>query len=67
MVKLGENTGSITELGCGNLDLDACYKACIDAGVSYIVYEQDNNCAVDPLASAAVSFNNLKAIHERNK
>ncbi len=67
MIKLGENTGSITELGCGNLDLDACYKACIDADVSYIVYEQDNNFAVDPLASAVVSYNNLKAIHERSK
>jgi hypothetical protein len=31
------------------------------------MYEQDNNFAVDPLTSAAVSFNNLKAIHERNK
>ena len=66
-VVLGENIGSITELGCGNLDFDACYKACIDAGVSYIVYEQDNNFAVDPLKSTAVSYNNLKTIHERNK
>ncbi len=67
MVKLGENVGSITELGCGNLDLDACYNACREIGVSYIVYEQDINFAVDPLTSTAVSFANLKAIHERNK
>ena len=67
MVKLGENVGSITELGCGNLDLDACYNACREIGVSYIVYEQDINFAVDPLTSTALSFANLKAIHERNK
>lgn len=67
MVKLGENVGSITELGCGNLDLDACYNACREIGVSYIVYEQDINFAVDTLTSTAVSFANLKAIHERNK
>ena len=23
-----DNSGSITELGCGNLDLDACYRTC---------------------------------------
>lgn len=66
-VNLGENVGSITELGCGNLDLDACYKACQDIGASYIVYEQDNNCAVDALDSTAISYKNLQAIHERNK
>ena len=41
--------------------------ACVDADVSYIVYEQDNNFAVDPLTSVTISYNNLKTIHERNK
>lgn len=67
MIKLGENVGSITELGCGNLNLDACYRVCKEIGVSYIVYEQDNNFAVDPLTSAAVSYKNLADIHNRNK
>ena len=66
-VKLGENVGSITELGCGTLDFDACYEVCKEIGASYIVYEQDNNFEVDPLASTAVSYSNLKVIHERNK
>ena len=66
-VKLGENVGSITELGCGSLDFDACYAVCKEIGASYIVYEQDNNFETDPLKSTAVSYANLKAIHERNK
>ena len=66
-VKLGENVGSITELGCGMLDFDACYKACEEIGVSYIVYEQDTNFESSPLESTAVSYKNLVAIQERNK
>lgn len=66
-VKLGENVGSITELGCGMLDFDACYKACEEIGASYIVYEQDINFRECPYESTAVSYKNLVAIQERNK
>ena len=67
MVKLGENVGSITELGCGNLDLDACYRVCQEIGIPYIVYEQDINFKENPLASTAISYANLVAIKERNR
>lgn len=66
-VKLGENVGSITELGCGMLDFDACYKACEEIGASYIVYEQDINFRECPYESTAVSYKNLVSIHKRNK
>jgi len=67
MVKTGDNAGSITELGCGNIDLDACYRTCKEIGIPYIVYEQDINFRVCPYESTAVSYKNLVAIHERNK
>lgn len=67
MVKTGDNAGSITELGCGNIDLDACYRSCKEIGIPYIVYEQDINFRECPYESTAVSYKNLVAIHERNK
>lgn len=50
-----------TEVGNGNLDLVACYRACKAANVKDIVIEQDV-CPGDPFESLAVSFANLKKI-----
>lgn len=67
-VKRGENVGSITELGCGNINLDACYQACKEAEIPYIVYEQDDNFINgNALEACAISYKNLVTIHERNK
>lgn len=53
------------EIGTGNLDFDACYNACIESGVEYIIIEQDS-CDIDLFESAKISFNNLKEIAQRN-
>jgi len=54
-----------TEVGTGNLNLDACYCACRDTGVEAIVIEQDK-CDIDPKESMAISYKNLLAIAARN-
>ena len=53
------------EIGTGNLNLDACYRACRDTGVGYIVIEQDL-CEMDQKESMALSFKNLCEIAARN-
>ena len=60
------NTPTFAEVGCGNLNLDACYNACRKAGVGYIVIEQDI-CERDPRESMAISYKNLCQIAERNE
>ncbi len=60
------NEPRFTEIGCGNLDLDACYNTCREIGVSHIVYEQDANCKVNPLESTAISWENMNKIAARN-
>ncbi|MBQ6266723.1 MAG: sugar phosphate isomerase/epimerase [Clostridia bacterium] len=57
---------TFAEIGTGNLDLDACYLACRDAGVKDIVIEQDT-CEIDPRESMAISYRNLIKIAERNQ
>lgn len=65
--KMGDNnTPTFAEVGCGNLNLDACYNACRKAGVGYIVIEQDI-CERDPRESMAISYKNLCQIAERNE
>ena len=49
------------EIGTGNLDLDECYRACVESGVEYIIIEQDS-CDIDLFESAKISFENLKKI-----
>ena len=54
-------TPRFAEVGEGNLDLGACYRACKEAGVKDIVIEQDV-CPGDPFDSLAISFKNLKQL-----
>lgn len=56
----------ITELGVGEVDLDACFKACMELDIPYIVYEQDNNFDEDALKSTEVSFKYLQDLVKAN-
>ncbi|NLP47504.1 MAG: TIM barrel protein [Clostridiales bacterium] len=56
----------ITELGVGEVDLDACFKACMELDIPYIVYEQDNNFDKDALRSTQLSFRELQKIQKNN-
>ena len=53
------------EVGTGNLDLDECYRACVESGVEYIIIEQDST-DMDLFESAEISFRNLNEIARRN-
>lgn len=67
--KDGEITTScpmITELGEGEVDLDACFKACMELDIPYIVYEQDNNFDEDALTSTRVSYACLEELVKAN-
>ena len=65
--KIGENgQPAFAEIGTGNLNLDACYRACRGAGVGYIVIEQDT-CEIDPRESMAISYQNLVKLAARNQ
>ncbi len=59
-------TPTFTEIGTGNLNLDAMYNSCKKTGVKYIVIEQDI-CEIDPRESMAISFKNLNEIAKRNE
>lgn len=49
------------EVGCGNLDLLDCFKACQEIGAQAIVIEQDV-CPRDPFDCLKNSYRNLKQI-----
>lgn len=53
------------EVGTGNIDLDECYRACVESGVEYIIIEQDST-DMDLFESAEISFRNLNEIARRN-
>ena len=53
------------EIGTGNIDLDECYRACVESGVEYIIIEQDST-DMDLFESAEISFRNLNEIARRN-
>jgi len=55
-----EDKPVFTELGRGLLDWDAVLGAARDAGVEWYAYEQDT-CPGDPLESAKISYEFLKA------
>jgi len=44
----------------GNLNWEAIFAACKDAGVKYAMVDQDNCYGADPFECLATSFNNLK-------
>lgn len=54
-------TPVFAEVGCGNLDLLDCFKACQEIGASAIVIEQDT-CPRDPFDCLQTSYRNLLAI-----
>lgn len=60
------NAPTFTEIGTGNLNLDAMYNSCKKSGVKYIVIEQDL-CDIDPRESMAISYKNLVEIAGRNE
>ena len=63
--KIENGERKYAEIGTGNLNLDECYRACVESGVEYIIIEQDS-CDIDLFESARISFTNLKKISERN-
>ena len=63
--KLENNERKFAEIGTGNLNLDECYRACVESGVEYIIIEQDS-CDMDLFEAAKISFENLKKIAARN-
>ena len=63
--KIVSNERKFAEIGTGNLDLDACYRACRNTGVEYIIIEQDST-DIDIFESTEISFKNLKEIAARN-
>lgn len=63
--KIVNNERKFAEVGTGNLNLDECYRACVESGVEYIIIEQDL-CDIDLFESARISFTNLKKIAQRN-
>lgn len=54
-------TPVFAEVGCGNLDLQECFRACQEAGVTSIVIEQDV-CPRDPFDCLRNSYRNLMQI-----
>ena len=50
--------GSFTEIGNGSMDVPAILTAARNAGVKWVIYEQDV-CKRPPLESARISFENL--------
>lgn len=54
-------TPVFAEVGCGNLDLSDCFKACMEAGVSAVVIEQDV-CPGNPFDSLQISYQNLLSL-----
>lgn len=66
-MKIDGHTQKFAECGTGNIDLGACYRACKDIGVNYIVIEQDDCYDKDPYESVKIGFEGLKRIAEENK
>ncbi len=54
-------TPVFAEVGYGNLDLLDCFKACMEAGVSAVVIEQDV-CPGNPFDSLQMSYQNLLSL-----
>lgn len=63
--KIVDEERKYAEIGTGNIDLDECYRACVESGVEYIIIEQDST-DMDLFESAEISFRNLNEIARRN-
>lgn len=66
-MRIVNNQQRFAECGTGNLDLGACYRACQDIGVQYIVIEQDLCYDLDPYKSVEIGFAGLQRIAAENK
>lgn len=64
---VADNTARFAPVDEGNLDLDACYNACREIGVKYIVAEQDLCYGRDVFDCVKASFEGLNRIAARNK
>ncbi len=51
-----EHPWAFSELGKGVVDLNACYETAKEMGIPYIMFEQDNNWAVDAMQSSKEAF-----------
>ena len=65
-MRIVNNEQRFAECGTGNLDLGACYRACKDIGVKYIVIEQDLCYDKHPYESVRIGFEGLKRIASEN-
>ena len=66
-MRIVNNQQRFAECGTGNLDLGACYRACKDIGIKYIVIEQDLCYDLDPYKSVEIGFAGLQRIAAENK
>lgn len=66
-MRIVNNQQRFAECGTGNLDLGACYRACQDIGVQYIVIEQDLCYDLDTYKSVEIGFAGLQRIAAENK
>ncbi len=66
-MRIVNNAQRYAECGTGNIDLGACYRACKDIGVQYIVIEQDDCYDMDPYKSVEIGFEGLKRIAAENE
>lgn len=65
-MRIVNNEQRFAECGTGNLDLGACYRACKEIGVKYIVIEQDLCYDKHPYESVRIGFEGLKRIAAEN-
>ena len=66
-LRIVNNQQQFAECGTGNIDFGACYRACKEIGVQYIVIEQDLCYDKDPYDSVRIGFEGLKRIAAENE
>lgn len=66
-MRIVNNTQRFAECGTGNIDLGACYRACKEIGVKYIVIEQDLCYETDVFEAVKIGFEGLKRIAAENE
>ncbi len=66
-MRIVNNAQRFAECGTGNIDLGACYRACKEIGVKYIVIEQDLCYDTDVFEAVKIGFEGLKRIADENR
>ena len=61
IIRGGDPAVQFTSVGNGNLDWDEIIPACEEAGVKYVLIEQDNCFGKDPFECLKSSFEFLKS------